>query len=180
MFIIINKKEKGFTLIELLVSIAIFAIVVVIVLGSIVSIVDSNRKSRSLMTVMNNLNFAVDSITRSFITGSGPTPSGQNNSCFTTNEINYREDNQDPSDPKIRSVTYCFDSGNKKITKQIGSETYDITSSDVKIEEATFELSNTGQPKLLININGKVDIGGRISSEFTIQTTATQRNLEIQ
>ena len=69
-----TKKEKfttGFTLIEMMVAVSIFAIVVMISMTAILSIVDSNRKAQSLKSVMNNLNFALETMTRSIKTGHG-------------------------------------------------------------------------------------------------------------
>ena len=60
---------KGFTLIELLVSVAIFTIVMVIGLGALLSMSAADRKAQSLQSVINNLNFALDSMSRSIRTG---------------------------------------------------------------------------------------------------------------
>ena len=54
----------GFTLVELMVSVSIFAIVMFISLGSILSILDANQKSKTLRSVMDNLNSAMESMTR--------------------------------------------------------------------------------------------------------------------
>src|SRR3989338_687085 len=56
--------KKGFTLIELMTALSIFIIVMTISMGSIIGIFDANRKSRSLKTVLNNLNLAVESMSR--------------------------------------------------------------------------------------------------------------------
>jgi prepilin-type N-terminal cleavage/methylation domain-containing protein len=60
---------KGFTLIEMMVSVAIFSVVMVIALGALLAISTSDRKAESLKAVINNLNFAVDSMSRSIRTG---------------------------------------------------------------------------------------------------------------
>lgn len=62
---------KGFTLIEVLVSVAIFSVVMVIALGALLAISVSDRKAESIKSVINNLNFAVDSMSRSIRTGGG-------------------------------------------------------------------------------------------------------------
>ncbi len=62
-------KLKGFTLIEILVSVAIFAIVMVISLGALLSMSESDRKAQTLKAVINNLNFSLDSMSRSIRTG---------------------------------------------------------------------------------------------------------------
>lgn len=178
-----NKKEKfqqskGFTLIELLVSLALFSIVIVIILGAIISISDANKKARSLMTVMNNLNFAVDSMTRSFKTGSNPNDdkiSGYEE-CFTTDEINYAE-LQDIENAPTRKVYYCWEQSDGAIYKIVGGVASKLTSPDITIEDATFHVSS-GQPLLFINLKGLAQVGPNIGSEFTIQTSVNQRSFE--
>ena len=56
--------HRGFTLIELMVSVTIFIIVMVIALGSLLSISEAERKAEQLKTVMNNLNFGLESMAR--------------------------------------------------------------------------------------------------------------------
>lgn len=64
------SKTRGFTLIEVLVSVALFSVVMVIALGALLAISVSDRKAESLKSVINNLNFAVDGMSRAVRTGS--------------------------------------------------------------------------------------------------------------
>lgn len=65
-----NKiEEKGFTLVEMLVSIAVFMTVMTIAVGSFISILNANKKSQAMKTVVDNVTFAIDSISRSIKTG---------------------------------------------------------------------------------------------------------------
>jgi prepilin-type N-terminal cleavage/methylation domain-containing protein len=177
-----NKKIKGFSLIELLVSIAIFSIALVMILGATMSILDANKKARTLMTVMNNLNFAVDSMTRSFSTGNSPSTNvGGCAKSFYTKEIDYGQTNSALTKVE-RDVYYCFVEVNGwgKIVKVFGGHTYDLTSPDLDIDFVNFTLENRAnkQPKLLINIEGTAKIGSKMSSTFAIQTTVTQKKLK--
>jgi prepilin-type N-terminal cleavage/methylation domain-containing protein len=179
---IIHKKQNtGFTLIELLVSIALFSVVLTATLGSIMTIVDSNRKARSLMSVTNNLNFAVDAMVRSFKTGVASasfTYTVGNKKCFGTQEIDYAKD----IDFTPRSVEYCWEEVGDigKITKDSGSGAVDLTASDVDIDYADFVDTSFGnQPMLMIVLRGTVRVSPKISSEFSIQTSVSQRKLII-
>jgi|SRR5579859_5441970 len=60
---------KGFTLIEMLVSVAIFTIVMVMALGALLVLSTADRKAESLKSAINNLNFALDSMSREIRTG---------------------------------------------------------------------------------------------------------------
>ena len=85
--------NKGFTLIELMTAVSIFIVIMTVSMGSILSIFDANRKSRSLKTVMNNLNLALESMSREMRYGrsyncgtdSDPNCSGGTLMSFTSN-----------------------------------------------------------------------------------------------
>ncbi len=178
-----NKKQNnGFTLIELLVSIALFSVVLTATLGSIMTIVDSNRKARSLMSVTNNLNFAVDAMVRSFKTGQASAGFANGNGCnggngFATTEIDYAGGGFN-----TRDVEYCFEQvdGMGKITKDSGDGAVELTASDVDIDFAQFVDTSLGnQPMLMIVLHGTVRVSPKVSSEFSIQTSVSQRKLNI-
>lgn len=56
--------QRGFTLLEMIVAIFIFSIVVTIASGAMLSMISANRKAQALKTVMNNMNLALDSMSR--------------------------------------------------------------------------------------------------------------------
>lgn len=178
-----RNKRKGFTLVEMLVSIGIFSVVLTVTLGAIVTIADSNKKARSLMSVMGNLNFAVDGITRSAKTGTGMSVSASGD-CMSTDQVDY--DAADPLDPDSRQlVTYCWRMTGEqgRITKQVeGGAELALTSPDVDIDYLEFEqfgIVSGDQPRLLIKMEGTVRVSQRVSSNFTIQTSVSQRQLNI-
>lgn len=190
-----NNTQKGFTLIEMLVSIALFSVVLTVTLGTIMTIVDSNRKARSLMSVTNNLNFAVDSMVRSFksgdvadILGGGDIIVDPSKECFRTFEVNYAALSGSPDFSEKRWVEYCKN-GDGVLTKEIGDEygsisggvAVPLTSPDVKIDTLEFQISGEtdGQPFLTIILAGTVKVSEKISSSFSIQTSVSQRKLNI-
>ncbi len=67
----ISKKNyhKGFTLIETLVSLALFSVVLVIAGGTVVSVIDVNKRNQAISSVVNNLNYSIDSMIRDMKTG---------------------------------------------------------------------------------------------------------------
>jgi prepilin-type N-terminal cleavage/methylation domain-containing protein len=64
-----KKNQAGFTLIEMIVSLAIFSIIVTITIGALLVLIASNQKLRGEQSVMTNLAFAMDSMTREIRTG---------------------------------------------------------------------------------------------------------------
>lgn len=65
-----KKYNRGFTLVEMIVALALFAIVAVIAAGSLVRIVALNRQAQALQAAMNNVGFALDSMSREIRGGS--------------------------------------------------------------------------------------------------------------
>ena len=185
------KTQKGFTLIEMMVSVALFAIIMAIGAGAILSIINGNRKAEALSSVVNNLNFAVESMTRDMKTGnnyqcgnaSDPDfpncPTGENNITFSSilnagnvvyclvgNHIS-RSIATPPSEPS------CGDSNSENIS----SDEVNITNLEFYVSGATVGPSD-GQPKVLIIIQGTAGTG-KTASPFNIETMVSQRSLDI-
>ena len=189
-----RKNSRGFTLVELMVSVSVFVIIMVISMGSILSIFDANRKSQSLRTVMDNLNFTLETMTRTIRFGT-------NYHC----DINYtpisstRDCNGGASSIAVTSsggntVTYRLVSGANygRIVRTDSSVNsgadYNITSSDVTITSLTFRvvgspLCSSGdlfQPMVIITINGNAGVKATVKSSFSLQTTVSQRMFDSQ
>src|SRR3989344_3450237 len=58
------RKSRGFTLIEMMVSTSIFIMVMVVAAGAILSISSANRKSQATKVAIDNLSFALESMSR--------------------------------------------------------------------------------------------------------------------
>lgn len=63
------KVQAGFTLIEMIVSLAVFSVVVTISVGALLVLIASNEQLQNEQSVMTNLSFALDSMTREIRTG---------------------------------------------------------------------------------------------------------------
>lgn len=64
-----NKNTKGFTLVETMVSLSIFSVVMVASVGIILSIISSNKRNQAVNSVVNNLNYSIESMVRDIKTG---------------------------------------------------------------------------------------------------------------
>jgi prepilin-type N-terminal cleavage/methylation domain-containing protein len=187
-----KSKNLGFTLIELMVSISIFSIVILVSLGSIMSVLDANKKSQTLRAVMDNLNFSLESMTRDI-------RFGENYHCGTSGTLTDPQDcsNNITGDSTLNfksadtglQVTYKYNSSIKRIIKTSGGVDYYVTSPDVKIESLTFRVygsptyfggtSNTVQPKVVILITGYAGTKITTKSSFILETTVSQRKLDL-
>ena len=183
---------RGFTLIELLVSVAVFSVVMLIAVGSLLTMAEASRKAQALKSVMNNLNFAMESMSRTIRVGASYT-------CGSTCESNGStylslEGSGGDRDTLADQVVYCLgsgsscsSSGNSILRSLNGGGTFvPITASEVIIEDLKFyvvgELSGSAdniQPKVVIVLRGYTEISKKTRTEFNLQTTITQRLLDL-
>ncbi len=200
-----RPASSGFTLVEMIVAVALFAIVMLVCVGSLLSLVAANRKVHALQSVMNNLNVTLDGMTRAIrmgatFDGSGGCTSGLNGKDCTGGGtvFSFQPYGTNPSMLNTAWI-YKFDTtgstcGDHALCRSInGGGTYSrITSTDVTIESVLFYVvgSKTGcdtaspctpiQPKVVIVIKGTAPVMNSSSkSTFHIQVTAVQRLLDL-
>lgn len=80
-----HQNSRAFTLVEMIVSLAIFSIVAVVALAALVKIVSANKKAQTIQSVISNLNFSIESMSREMRTG-------QAYHCNNTGTYNYQGD----------------------------------------------------------------------------------------
>ena len=174
------RAGRGFTLVELMVSISIFIIIMTISMGSIVGTLDANRKSRALKTVINNLNLAVESMSKEI-------RFGKNYHCGSgtvTDRKNCPEGDTLISFLSSEGTQITYRLNGSSIEKQIGSLGYiKLTAPEIIIDSLTFyalgTLTGDGlQPKILIKIKGHAGTG-KGQSSFVLETLVSQRVLDI-
>lgn len=160
-----KKGNTGFTLIEIMVATSIFVMVVMIAMGAIFTVVDANKKAQSLKSVMNNLNFALETMTRTIKTGQ---------------IISVQSEQIEVTDQNGDDVIYQLDGssiGVTRISGGISSGLVYITAPEVIIKKLLFSPGIGPQPMAYIVVQGEVSLSERIKSDFNIQTTVTQRIL---
>lgn len=187
-------NARGFTLIEMLVSTAIFTVVMVIALGALLSMSESDRKAQTIKSVVDNLNFSMDSMTRAMRTGSayacgagGDCPNGGTQVSFTDS------DGKPVAYQYSQSASACGNAVGCILRSTDGGTTWAaITAPEVAITYLRFYLlgSPVGdgiQPKFTIAVSGYVQFQGGGASSctgltssgastcFSLQTSVTQR-----
>ena len=192
-----NIKQKGFSLIELMVSMTIFAVVMVICMGSIVSVLDANQKSQTLRAVMDNMNFTLESMTRTIRFGENYHCSDNVGSPYPTYDQPLDCPNSslgvNPSSTLYLktsngdAVEYSLSGG--KIIKTQNGVASKITSDDVTVTNLTFYVRgsyayNSGndvyQPRVIIVVKGYSGLVQTTKTEFVLETTASQRKFDFQ
>ncbi|HEY4488800.1 MAG TPA: type II secretion system protein [Candidatus Paceibacterota bacterium] len=190
--------ERGFTLVEMIVSVALFAIVMLIAIGALLSVIEANRKAVAMQSVINNLNVAVDEMVRSLRQGTIYRCGGQQNSSSPRNctggqsRISFNPFDGNPESTSDDWV-YFFGKDENKIGRIYRSENnrtdeHPLTAPEVSIESVTFYVVGATraapdelQPKVMIVIKGTAGVKGKTNAEssFHIQATAVQRLLDL-
>lgn len=182
-----TQKNKAFTLIEVLVSVSIFALVMLVATGAVFSIVQANKKTHTLKSVMTNLNFALEAMTRDIRLGFRYSCNGGADCAVTPGTRLTFKANRDV-DGGGYSLTDNFDQieytvTNGKITKSIlGLSTWNVTADEITITSLKFYVIGTAtgdgkQPKVVMILQGNAGTG-QTKSDFTIQTTVSQRAID--
>jgi prepilin-type N-terminal cleavage/methylation domain-containing protein len=201
-----NSHKRGFTLLEMLVAVTLFTIITTMSIGSLVTVFDANRKTQSLRTVMENLNFTMEGMSREIKFGteyycrdSSEIQTLASISSMETARSTAGAGAGDCSDKNaiaFKSQTghylrYTFDSANGSglIEQSIdGAPFTSITAPEIDITRLAFfvlgsssEPTDKFQPRTTISISGHTGLPGsntNIDSSFNIQTTVSQRALD--
>ncbi len=187
-------KSTGFTLVELLVSLAILSIILTIGIGLVLTSNASVKQSRSKRKVMDNMTFALESMSRAITYGNH---FGCYSSASTSNCDIY---NAPPGSPSlyfkgsylgnIVDISYekkiDFNTGYGYIARTInGGDSVSLTDPKIDIKDLTFFVSHTDvwafdhqQPRVTVVIRG-FSYAKDTPEEFFIQTTLSQRDLKL-
>lgn len=187
---------KGFTLIELMVSIAIFSVVMTTALGSLLAISYADRKAESLRTVMDNLNFAMEGMSRSIRTGTsyhcGTTGTltteqdcavtGSNYFVFLANDNYYTVYCLNNNAIMRLRVPWATPAG-LRTTCTAADGFLPITATEITITNLRFLVrgaprvinGDTRQPIVTLNIEGSTKISASNTTTFVLQTSMAQR-----
>ncbi len=161
----------------------------VIALGALLAMSESDRKAQTLKSVINNLNFSLDAMSRSMRTGinyhcdvsvspvTSPRDCSQSTAGATSMAF-LSADNQ--------TVRYCRGNGNTcdaagtAVLVSKGSAAYaPLTASEVTITNLQFYVTGAVdtllQPHVVILLSGKVPVGPTQTSTFDLETSVTQR-----
>lgn len=195
--------SSGFTLIEIMVAVSIFTIVMVISIGAVLAMVSANKRSQAYSTVITNLNFTLEGMIRDIRTGYNYDCNPVTPELEGINDVSAGGVSCDGNKIKFYSiqsgaeVEYDIvddtDVGKKYIRKTVfgtdGDNTYNITSDDVIINTYATRFyvygvqtatagSEYTQPKVVVIIKGIFN-GFGMASQFSLQTTVSQRKLDI-
>jgi len=174
-----NKKNKsGFTLIELMVSISIFVIVAFIATSIVLQILDAGRRANKIRLIVDNMNFALDSMTVKMKFGKVISV----DETFYNGSVQFydRESNvicyKKVVDGSNGSIHKCIDSCNTKCNP--------ITTSEINVTGLSFKESGCAyaggidsckNKEIVILVNAQVNMKNQITPmQLDFQTAVSQ------
>jgi prepilin-type N-terminal cleavage/methylation domain-containing protein len=192
------KKNKGFTLIELMVATSIFVVIMLASMSALFIMLNAAKNSKALRFAMDNVNFAMESMTRSIRMGTNYYCGSLSDSSINTKDLTKTGDCTStdgsgggtllafkPQDAlATNKVVYKLsraDDGTNYIARcGEGNACVSIISPLVNIEKLKFFVDgsspdDTKQASVYIIIKGTVILKG-VPTSFAIQTMASQRN----
>ena len=188
-----HSQQRGFTLIEVMVSLALFSVVMIIAVGGFLSILDVNRKAQALQASLDNASFSFENVTRLIRTGTQfdcghtngtPVPSD----CAGGTSLQFIDDTgrtiqlQPQTDA---TSTYLYQ--RVRDTTGVWGGWYILTAPDFKLTNILFHVVGSApkssgdiqQPMVTVVMTGKVNAGKKTETEIKLQTTVTQRVLDL-
>lgn len=197
------RTTSGFTLIEMLVSLALFTVVAVIALGTLLSLISGNSRVVGEQSVLTTLSFIIDSMSREIRTGSeyycgsvsqvtAASVTGSSTvvrNCFDAfyPGISFREAGESITGGTSNNrVAYYFQ--NNMIYRKVGTNTgVPIVANDVRVIDAKFMVTGATplgkgtdkqQPSVTMYITAQAS-SSDLTRSFTVESTVVQRPLDI-
>lgn len=193
--------NRGFSLIEIIVSVGIFAIVMTVALGALLSMNVANKRAQAVRSVLDNVNFALENMARELRLGKnyrcdddipldGSTDflpqdctSGLNSSVAFVSPASGGGFIQTQYRKGPIAGTECFT--HSICVSQNDDTFYPLTSpSEITIDRLNFIVTGSGdddkQPQVIIHVSGagENESAGPSAVDFRIQTTVTQRTVD--
>lgn len=188
-------------MVELLVSLALFIVVLTMGIGSLLVLINANAKAQNIQSAVGNVQFALDSMAREIRTGSAyycstsastniVTGFGSTSDCNKGIYLSIIEGGESLTSGGVNGrLAYRYNATAHSIERKIGNGSwYRLTEPGVSIDAMHFNVTNSRpgvqagsglQPNVTIYITGSVAGVSGTKSSFSIQTTVTQRVLDL-
>jgi Tfp pilus assembly protein PilW len=191
---IIKNQSGGYTIIETMIAVSLFVLIVTLGMGALLNANVLHKKSENMRSILDNLSFIMEDISRSLRTG-------YNYHCLIPNQaalpdpfvgrdcvgglvgIAFEAENGDPNVNADQWVYYIQAGRIYKISN--GEAAVALTPVEVVVEQFSFTVDgslpppgNTEQPFVTIKIVGNITEKG-VVTPFALQTAVSQRALDI-
>jgi len=172
-----KHRGGGYTLIELIIAVGLFSLVMTLASGAYLVMISLNRQVQGIATGINDLSFALETMTRDIRTGSTYNCGGLGDCPSGASSFSFKNKNGD-------QVSYSVSSS--VLQKTVGTTQSAVTGPSVTISSLTFYVfgshrvpSDYEQPRVTIIVSGMVSAGPGKTQSFTVETGATMRGSDI-
>ena len=184
---------RGFTLIELIVSVGLFSIVMMLVGGAYLVMIGSTRQAQAISSGMDNLSFALETMTRAMRTGGGYVCGGSGTSCVLQTSFQFVNTVGHTITYQRATGTSCGTSNGYNGCLQQTDGTTGVTSvlTDPSVNITSLKFSATGmhtyrngqdvdQPYVTVIVQGNISQGPTAKAKFfTIESNAVMRGADL-
>ncbi|MBU6388704.1 prepilin-type N-terminal cleavage/methylation domain-containing protein [Patescibacteria group bacterium] len=171
------NNHRGYTLIELIIAVGLFALIMLLASGAYLMMISLSRHAQGIATGIDNLSFALETMTRNIRTGTSYNCGGVGyctNGGFT---FSFKNSNN-------QNVTYSLASAT--IQETVNGTAMALTDPPpaMTISSLTFYTFGTSksdglQPRVTIIVSGTVTYAAGKSEPFTVETGATMRGTDL-
>lgn len=185
-----KTKQSGFTLIELMVSLTLFVFVVLAAVSSLYAVNEAYRKVSAMRSVLDNLNFAMESMSRTIRTSTNITCNG------ALNPTGYSKNCPFPSGLGNRismnslvygyEVEFRYNTTEKRLEKRVResstwSDWLAITAPEIEIQSFNVFVQGSDstqniQPSVILLVRGVATAYTGETTTFALHTLISQRS----
>ena len=183
--------NKSYTLIEVLVAVSIFTIIIAAPAGFLVGSLKGQQKALASQKLLDNTSYTLEYISRALRMAKKELSDSP--TCLTECGRGCNYETNPPQNDSIKFIDYnevCteFFLENSQLKKRVGANTWNLTSNELEIEDFKVNLigekqspADELQPRVTIflKIRGGKDLKDELQPLIKIQTTISQRNLDV-
>lgn len=174
------KDHKGFTLVELIVAVGLFSLIMLLASGAYLMMISLNRQAQNISTGIDNLSFALETMTRSIRSGTDYSCGALGGDCNGGTSFSFTN---------AQGMTVTYSLSGTSLRQVAGSAQGRLTDSSVVITSLKFyaygtkpasQNNDVEQARVHIVMSGTVTTGeNKAPQSFSIETGATMRGSDL-
>jgi len=171
------RFQKSFTLVELLVAVAIFSLIVGAATGVFVSAIRAQRKSLAYQEILSQASYAMEYMSRALRMAK----KDLDGNCIEA-KLNYQKTTTGIKFENYQGICQEFYLEGNQLKENKGGNISELTSDNLKVKSFnigpsdSWDQDDNDQPRVTLFLT----IEGKEKSEIKIQTTISQRNLDVK
>ncbi len=173
-------RSRGYTLIELVIAVGLFAVIMMLASGAYFMMISISRQTQGIATGIDNLSFAIETMTRTIRTGTNYSCNGGGNGNGNGSDCTSGGSTFHVVSSSGAGMDYALTNG---VITQNGVA---LTDPSVTVTSLTFYAYGTGKPpadyhapRVTFVVSGTVSSGPGKTEPFTVESGATMRGSDI-